>query len=145
MIKVLSDVNYRVKRGRKKFLRHFNRLKPFIDRHDDPSDVVDLDNAQVQLEAGTVETEDSIHSGDECNHYDIDIPDEVTQDDQDIPEDVARDDPPGNRIVPAGLPGGPGDGARVVDVPAVDPVMREGGKLWCNIDQRNVVEGRRKR
>ena len=56
VIKVLSDVNYRVKRGRKKFLRHFNRLKPFIDRHDDPSDVVNLDEAQVQLEAGTVGT-----------------------------------------------------------------------------------------
>ena len=129
MIKVISDVNYRVQLGRRKLVAHYNNLKPYheapamhmdpnLDKYNDivqPLDVSGQPSHQPK-EGGSVE-------GDECQRFDGDFPatganeagDERNEDDANQSED------------------------EVVERQAPSPIMRDGGRLWCNVDPRNEI------
>ena len=135
VVKVFTDVNYRLKRGRKTILVHFNRIKPFAELSTD-DDLSDLDQTEhhpdLDVDREEVRSDESV---DECHRFDRDVEDDIL-DTPGLPETL-DDEFPGIQRLP--------DIPRPVDPLDDAPIMREGGKLWCNIDARNVVEGRRQR
>ena len=143
--KAVTDVNYRLQRGRQKILVHYNRMKPFFEPQG--RDVVVVDENQTdQTEADTPtedsgddpeETEDA--TGDDCERYDIE--DLVL----DTVEGVPQADVQADAQAPLLPPERDGGVDRPVNLPGGPPLMREGGKLWCNIDARNVMTGGRRR
>ena len=71
----------------------------------------------------------------------LDVPLDIRQNGlRDIRLDVRPDPVPVDQRVMV-RPAGP---QRVMVRPA-EPLMRDGGKFWCNVDAENVVEGRRQR
>ena len=74
-------------------------------------------------------------------HEPLDVPLDIRQNGlHDIRPDVRPDPVPVDQRVLER----PAEPQRVMVRPA-EPLMRDGGKLWCNVDAKNVVEGRRQR
>ena len=161
---VISEVNYRVKRGRKTILVHYNRLKPYAERAAEDEQFGEVSQTEEQRvddvdDQGGDHHHDNQggdHHHDECERFDVeDIP--VTMDNEvheplDVPLDIRQNGlhdirpdvrpdpvPVDQRVLER-----PAEPQRVMVRPA-EPLMRDGGKLWCNVDAKNVVEGRRQR
>ena len=142
VIKVVFDVNYRLKMGRQKILAHYDRLKPYherdtdtdsgdgVDRGDAPDVRDNLTDMPGDRPLGQSQAPEDSVSVDECHRYDNDL--------LDVPTEAAAE---------VGAEGPqPGAGmAHEVPVPEPrSPVMRQGGRFWCNVDPQNVLPDRRR-
>ena len=130
VIKVISDVNYRVQLGRRKLVAHYNNLKPFheapelhIDPNPDRYDGTGLPSPEVNGQASHETKEGGSVEGDECQRFDADFPPVVVNEARDEGEEEDANQ---------------GED-EVVQRRAPSPLMRDGGRLWCNVDPRNEI------
>ena len=133
IIKVISDVNYRVQLGRRRIVVHYNNLKPYIEDTDSlPTTITDDDIARnqhpntssqhsVAMDQQSVLSSDG-REGDECARFDEDSLEFEEGDSEEIKV-----------------------GEEQQQQPRGSPIMRDGGRLWCNVDPRNIIPRGRNR
>ena len=141
--KVITEVNYRLGCGRKTILAHYNRLKPFAERTVEDEQFSEVSQTDEQPDIDDVVDQGGEPDTDECDRFDVDETLDTTGTFDD--DDHFDDHDPGLDVTGVNQPA-PGD--QPVIVPPVEhqePLMREGGRLWCNINPENVVHGRRRR
>ena len=147
VIKVVSDVTYRLKKGQQKILVHYNRLKPFHEPRSDFDDLSSLDqDIGPRLQHDMVLGSSQHNSlpmeaaADECQRYDID--ESLGGQTQLVIEgasDQLQEAPP---VIP---PDAPLVAPPNVPPVAPPPVMVQGGRLWCNVKPENIISGSRSR
>lgn len=116
-------VNYRIVRGKRRLLVHHNRLKPHITRSKvlqdsvvEPSEQRGVEPVEAEIEPFQVWVEERL-------------------------DDEEPTGPVENQVIAAEGP----------DVPPLveaegeaQPLMGADGRLWCNVDENNIVEGKRR-
>ena len=137
VVKAISDVNYRVQLGRRRIVAHYNNLKPYLEATDDlPKTITDDDITSQNHQPAHASTGE--HS--------------VTFDGKSVATGHEREGDECVRFDEEGFESDEGDAGEIgaeeqaaVEEQQQQPLMREGGRLWCNVDRRNeIYHGRRR-
>ena len=118
---MISDVNYRVQQGRRKIVVHYNNIKPYYTRPDNaiPSNTAEsLERTENRRCADHLD-----EKADECLRFDAEFERCDEEEEDNNPQPAANE----------------ADEGIIHDQARRSPIMRNGGRLWCNVDPENML------